>query len=56
MKNGNTIVTSLPTLTQLKVRSMATKCFGRCGACLYCGSFGQFECAEIASADEKKVA
>lgn len=51
-KNGNTNVTNLPVMAQLQVNSMATKCYGRCGACLYMGCFAQAKCAEIASAQK----
>ena len=57
-KSGNTNVVGLPVMAQLQVNSMATKCYGRCGACLYMGCFAQAKCAEIASSasTEQKMA
>ncbi len=53
-KSGNTNILSMPVMAQLQVTSMATKCYGRCGACLYCKCFAQERCAEIASAQKEE--
>jgi hypothetical protein len=55
-KNGNTNVTALPLVARLRVRSMATKCAGVCGTCLYMGCAKQEACAMEISEVERNVA
>lgn len=55
-KNGNTNVAGLPLVARLRVRSMATKCAGVCGTCVYMGCAKQEACAIEISENEGNVA
>lgn len=50
----NTNVNSLPTISQLQVQNLASKCGGECGACLFCQSCASESCAVIISNGQKE--